>query len=277
MYRRVMLDPHAATGAGAGSRHVRPRAQPEGSPASPPMSARCGFEAVRGRRNRRHVLACVEEPIFSTSNTGRWNRPKLAGNKPKPLTGQIAVVTGAPAPSRGHRTPVCKPGRPCGGSRPRWRGRCEGGVSAGNDAIGLAWRRHRPCFGGCRATGGRRSLWRARYPRLQLQCAAYQGAIGTLDDALLRKSFELNFFAHQTLAKAAVRIMLEQGTGGALLFNASKQAVNPGADFGAYGLPKAGDPCSCRASTRSNMAASAIRSNAVNADRIPLGAAQSGN
>ena len=33
--------------------------------------------------------------------------------------------------------------------------------------------------------------------------------------------------------------MLKQGTGGALLFNLSKQAVNPGANFGPYGLPKA--------------------------------------
>ena len=30
-----------------------------------------------------------------------------------------------------------------------------------------------------------------------------------------------------------------QGTGGALLFNVSKQAVNPGVNFGPYGLPKA--------------------------------------
>ena len=33
--------------------------------------------------------------------------------------------------------------------------------------------------------------------------------------------------------------MLKQGTGGVLLFNVSKQAVNPGPDFGPYGLPKA--------------------------------------
>ena len=33
--------------------------------------------------------------------------------------------------------------------------------------------------------------------------------------------------------------MLAQGTGGALLFNVSKQAVNPGPGFGPYGLPKA--------------------------------------
>ena len=69
--------------------------------------------------------------------------------------------------------------------------------------------------------------------------AAWQGEIGTLDDAILRKSFELNFFAHQYIAQNAVRVMRAQGTGGVLLFNASKQAVNPGPNFGSYGLPKA--------------------------------------
>ena len=44
--------------------------------------------------------------------------------------------------------------------------------------------------------------------------AAWQGRIGEVDDAVLRQSFELNFFAHQTVAQNAVRIMLAQGTGG---------------------------------------------------------------
>ena len=67
--------------------------------------------------------------------------------------------------------------------------------------------------------------------------AAWQGRIGEVDEAVLRKSFELNFFAHQKVAQAAVKIMLAQGTGGCLLFNVSKQAVNPGVNFGPYGLP----------------------------------------
>ncbi|MEA2824022.1 MAG: hypothetical protein QOF03_504, partial [Alphaproteobacteria bacterium] len=65
--------------------------------------------------------------------------------------------------------------------------------------------------------------------------AAWQGRIGDVDDKLLRQSFELNFFAHQSVAQNAVRIMKPQGTGGCLLFNTSKQAVNPGKDFGPYG------------------------------------------
>ena len=58
--------------------------------------------------------------------------------------------------------------------------------------------------------------------------AAWRGEIGEVDDGTLRKSFELNFFGHQTVAQNAVRVMLAQGTGGALLFNASKQAGNAG-------------------------------------------------
>src|SRR5471030_251596 len=69
--------------------------------------------------------------------------------------------------------------------------------------------------------------------------AAWQGAIGHVDDETLRKSFELNFWAHQAVAQNALRIMKAQGTYGCLLFNTSKQAVNPGKDFGPYGLPTA--------------------------------------
>jgi hypothetical protein len=42
--------------------------------------------------------------------------------------------------------------------------------------------------------------------------AAWQGRIGEVSDAVLRASFELNFFAHHAVAQEAVRIMLRQGT-----------------------------------------------------------------
>jgi rhamnose utilization protein RhaD (predicted bifunctional aldolase and dehydrogenase)/NAD(P)-dependent dehydrogenase (short-subunit alcohol dehydrogenase family) len=100
--------------------------------------------------------------------------------------------------------------------------------------------------------------------------AAWQGRIGDVDDAVLRRSFELNFFAHQTVAQNAVRIMLAQGTGGCLLFNASKQAVNPGPDFGPYGLPKAATLALVRQYAL-EYGADGIRANAVNADRIRSG------
>lgn len=97
--------------------------------------------------------------------------------------------------------------------------------------------------------------------------AAMQGRIGDIDDAVLRKSFELNFFAHQTVAQNAVRIMVAQKTGGCLLFNVSKQAVSPGPNFGPYGLPKAATLALMRQYAL-EYGASGIRANAVNADGI---------
>ena len=99
---------------------------------------------------------------------------------------------------------------------------------------------------------------------------AWQGKIGEVDEATLRESFELNFFAHQKVAQAAVKIMLAQGTGGCLLFNVSKQAVNPGANFGPYGLPKAATLFLVRQYAL-DYGAAGIRANAVNADRIRSG------
>ena len=100
--------------------------------------------------------------------------------------------------------------------------------------------------------------------------AAWQGRIGEVEDTVLRRSFELNFFAHQSIAQNAVRIMLAQGTGGCLLFNVSKQAVNPGANFGPYGLPKAATLALVRQYAL-DYGADGIRANAVNADRIRSG------
>ena len=100
--------------------------------------------------------------------------------------------------------------------------------------------------------------------------AAWQGRIGEVDEAILRKSFELNFFGHQRVAQAAVKIMLAQGMGGCLLFNVSKQAVNPGPNFGPYGLPKAATLLLVRQYAL-DYGADGIRANAVNADRIRSG------
>jgi NAD(P)-dependent dehydrogenase (short-subunit alcohol dehydrogenase family) len=100
--------------------------------------------------------------------------------------------------------------------------------------------------------------------------AAWQGRIGAVADDVLRQSFELNFFAHQAVAQEAVAIMLKQATGGALLFNVSKQAVNPGADFGPYGLPKAATLALMRQYAL-DYGKEGIRANGVNADRIRTG------
>jgi NAD(P)-dependent dehydrogenase (short-subunit alcohol dehydrogenase family) len=100
--------------------------------------------------------------------------------------------------------------------------------------------------------------------------AAAQGPIGEVEAVVLRQGFEVNFFAHQTVAQNAVRIMRAQGTGGCLLFNVSKQAVNPGPNFGPYGLPKAATLALMRQYAL-EYGADGIRANAVNADRIRSG------
>ncbi|NTU44657.1 MAG: bifunctional aldolase/short-chain dehydrogenase [Chlorobiaceae bacterium] len=100
--------------------------------------------------------------------------------------------------------------------------------------------------------------------------AALQGRIGEVADEVLRKSFELNFFSHQSIAQEAVRVMKLQGTGGVLLFNVSKQAVNPGPDFGPYGLPKAATMFLVRQYALDH-GRDGIRSNGINADRIRSG------
>jgi rhamnose utilization protein RhaD (predicted bifunctional aldolase and dehydrogenase)/NAD(P)-dependent dehydrogenase (short-subunit alcohol dehydrogenase family) len=99
---------------------------------------------------------------------------------------------------------------------------------------------------------------------------AWSGAIATIPDDLLRKSFELNFFAHQLVAQNAVRVMRWQETGGVLLFNITKQAINPGPNFGAYGIPK-GATLSLARQYALEHGRDKIRVNAVNADRIRSG------
>ena len=100
--------------------------------------------------------------------------------------------------------------------------------------------------------------------------AAWPGPMATISDDLLRKSFELNFFAHQLVAQNAVRVMRWQETGGAILFNVSKQAINPGPNFGSYGIPKGATLTLARQYALEH-GRDKIRVNAVNADRIRSG------
>lgn len=100
--------------------------------------------------------------------------------------------------------------------------------------------------------------------------AAVQGNLLELDEAVLRSSFELNFFSHLAMARAASRVFSAQGHGGQMLFNVSKQAVNPGKGFGAYGLPKATTFFLVR-QLALELGGEGIRVNGVNADRIRSG------
>ena len=100
--------------------------------------------------------------------------------------------------------------------------------------------------------------------------AAPGGAIGDVSDEVLRRSFEINFFSHQNCASEAIKIMKKQNINGCLLFNISKQSVNPGKNFGPYGLPKSALLSLCK-QYAIDYGSIGIRSNGVNADRIKSG------
>ncbi len=100
--------------------------------------------------------------------------------------------------------------------------------------------------------------------------AAWTGKMVDLAEESLRKSFELNFFAHESFARAAAGVFALQGRGGQILFNVSKQAVNPGKGFGAYGIPKAATFFLLR-QLALELGEQGVRVNGINADRIRSG------
>jgi rhamnose utilization protein RhaD (predicted bifunctional aldolase and dehydrogenase)/NAD(P)-dependent dehydrogenase (short-subunit alcohol dehydrogenase family) len=190
---------------------------------------------------------------------------KLGKREDKPLAGQIAVVTGGAgtigsATARAMRragAELALLDRPGAGAAEMAREL--GGIGLDCDVtdrqqVAAAFDRVAERFGGVDIVVSNAG-------------AAWQGGIGEVDEETLRGSFELNFFAHQWVAQRAVRIMLAQGTGGCLLFNVSKQALNPGPNFGPYGLPKAATLALMRQYAL-EYGAQGIRANAVNADGI---------
>ncbi|MDC0624347.1 bifunctional aldolase/short-chain dehydrogenase [Alphaproteobacteria bacterium] len=99
---------------------------------------------------------------------------------------------------------------------------------------------------------------------------AFQGAIETVDSKIIKKSYDINFLSHQNISQLTVQVMKKQNTGGLILYNLSKQAINPGKNFGPYGLAKS--------TTLFLMKQYAlecgeynIRVNGINADRIESG------
>ena len=99
---------------------------------------------------------------------------------------------------------------------------------------------------------------------------AFQGAIEIVDPKIIKKSYDINFLSHQNISQLVVQVMKKQNTGGLILYNLSKQAINPGKNFGPYGLAKS--------TTLFLMKQYAlecgeynIRVNGINADRIESG------
>ncbi|MBM84749.1 MAG: bifunctional aldolase/short-chain dehydrogenase [Rhodospirillaceae bacterium] len=227
------------------------------------------IEAVIGAERIGRFEPLPEEELFKLEY---WSleQAKLKSVEYKPLSGQIAVITGGAGTigaaaanlfaNAGAHVAVLDIDRNAARATADFAGNCSIGLSCDvtrPDSVKSAFKEIIEIFGGLDIL-------------ISNAGAAWQGEIGSLDDEILRKSFELNFFAHQTVAQAAVRTMLVQGTGGTLLFNTSKQAVNPGRDFGAYGLPKAATLFLSRQYAL-EYGKHGIRSNAVNADRIRSG------
>ena len=100
--------------------------------------------------------------------------------------------------------------------------------------------------------------------------AALSGSMLDLSSGQMRDAFELNFFSHHAFAVQAAKLFKLQGCGGQLLFNISKQAINPGKNFGAYGMPKATTMFLMR-QLALELGKDGIRVNGVNADRIRSG------
>lgn len=96
---------------------------------------------------------------------------------------------------------------------------------------------------------------------------AWTSPMAECSPELLAESFALNLYAHQYVASGVARILKEQGTGGVLLFNASKSSFNPGPDFGPYTLPKTA-LIALMKQYAVELGRHGIRANAVNADRI---------
>ena len=100
--------------------------------------------------------------------------------------------------------------------------------------------------------------------------SAVAGAMLEMSIETMRDAFELNFFSHHEFATQAAKLMKLQGREGQILFNISKQAVNPGKNFGAYGMPKATTFFLMR-QLALELGEEGIRVNGVNADRIRSG------
>jgi rhamnulose-1-phosphate aldolase/alcohol dehydrogenase len=81
------------------------------------------------------------------------------------------------------------------------------------------------------------------------------------------RSFAVNATGHFLVAREAMRILIPQGLGGALVFVATKNVMSPGKDFAAYSAAKAAEAQLAKVLALEG-APHAIRSNIVNPDAV---------
>ncbi len=96
------------------------------------------------------------------------------------------------------------------------------------------------------------------------------GVSGTLEELTVDQwdsALRINLTSGFLLTRAAMRMLREQGSGGSLVYVASKNAFGPGAGFGAYSVSKAGMVQLMRIAALEGGAAG-IRSNAINPDAV---------
>ena len=96
------------------------------------------------------------------------------------------------------------------------------------------------------------------------------GVSGTLEELTVDQwdsALRINLTSGFLLTRAAMQVLREQGSGGSLVYVASKNAFGPGAGFGAYSVSKAGMVQLMRIAALEGGAAG-IRSNAINPDAV---------
>ncbi|MBC8072220.1 MAG: SDR family oxidoreductase, partial [Deltaproteobacteria bacterium] len=190
---------------------------------------------------------------------------KLGKASPKPLAGRVVIVTGA---ASGIGAAIAT--RFAGAGAQLWL------VDRDADALADTAKRLRAPFDVLDVTDRdavHRSVARA------VECfggvdglvsnagTAPQAPIDACPPELLHASLAVNLLAHQWFAEAVTRALRTQGTGGFLLFNASKSAFNPGPGFGPYAIAKAALVALMKQYAVEGGPAG-IRANAINADRV---------
>jgi rhamnulose-1-phosphate aldolase/alcohol dehydrogenase len=96
---------------------------------------------------------------------------------------------------------------------------------------------------------------------------AHSAPVARMALADWERSFAVNATGHFLVAREAMRLLVEQGIGGALVFVATKNVMAPGKDFAAYSAAKAAEAQLAKVLALEG-APHGIRSNIVNPDAV---------
>src|SRR5262249_38819972 len=175
--------------------------------------AQCAVDTITDAEAIGRFESITEAEIFDIEY---WplEQAKLGGAKEPALAGQVAVITGAGGTIGAATARAFAAAGAEGALRDvEERAAADPGKAIGGAALAL------PCDVTDAASVARAfEAVAAAFGGVDIVVsnagAAWQGRIGEVDEEVLRKSFELNFYGHQRVAQAAVKIMLAQGTGG---------------------------------------------------------------